>query len=171
MLHTHHDTLNRVGGVVGATPTSWENVLKLAERWTFTDLRSIAITHIERHEDCVLRLHMARRYGVHRLLPDALGDLAERDEPLTQLDHERLGSKLGVDVMRYREARWRSDVDPEYVLILLWLSMKYSTLLKHRRVEEEPHCVDIRCGLRSRLGGGHGQFDSMNRNAVVCRRM
>ncbi|KAI1787746.1 hypothetical protein LXA43DRAFT_1028238 [Ganoderma leucocontextum] len=103
----------RVGGVIGATPTSWENVLKLADKWSFSDLREIAITHIEHHEDCVLRLNIARRYKIHRLLPGALLELVERDEALQHSEHELLGPKLAADVMRYREARWRSDVDPD----------------------------------------------------------
>ncbi|KAM5535787.1 hypothetical protein V8D89_010601 [Ganoderma adspersum] len=103
----------RVGGVVGATPASWENVLRLADKWAFSDLREIAVTHIDRHEDSVFRLSMARRYSMHRLLPDALRDLAERDEPLRHAEHELLGSRLAADVMRYREARWRSENDPD----------------------------------------------------------
>ena len=108
----------RVDGVVGATPASWENVLRLADKWAFSDLREIAITHIDRHEDSVFRLNMARRYRIHRLLPDALRGLAERDEPLQHAEHELLGSRLAADVMRYREARWRAEDNPEYVLIL-----------------------------------------------------
>ena len=108
----------RVGGVIGTTPTSWENVLKLAEKWAFPDIRAVAITHIDRHEDPVFRLNIARRYGIHGLLPEALRELAERDAPLGHAEHELLGSRLAADVMRYREARWRSDDNPEYVLCL-----------------------------------------------------
>ncbi|PIL33352.1 hypothetical protein GSI_04803 [Ganoderma sinense ZZ0214-1] len=103
----------QVGGVVGTTPASWENVLKLAEKWAFSDLRDLAIAHIARHEDPVFRLNIARGYKIHRLLPEALRELAERDEPLRHAEHELLGSRLGADVMRYREARWRSDGDPD----------------------------------------------------------
>ena len=59
--------------------------------------------------------NIARRYGIHGLLPEALRELAERDAPLGHAEHELLGSRLAADVMRYREARWRSDDNPEYV--------------------------------------------------------
>ena len=49
------------------------------------------------------------------MLPGALKETAEREDPLRYpTEHELLGAELAASVMRYREAHWRAEEEPEY---------------------------------------------------------
>ena len=54
LLNTTYHTSNSANGTPAAQPTSWVNVLHLATRWGFADVREAAIVRIADDEDCIV---------------------------------------------------------------------------------------------------------------------
>ncbi|KAI0030322.1 hypothetical protein K488DRAFT_19537, partial [Vararia minispora EC-137] len=61
----------------------WTAVLKLATRWSFASIRSLAIRNLEELVSPIDRLALARTYSIEDWVDTAIGDIIARKEALS----------------------------------------------------------------------------------------
>ncbi|KAL1700673.1 hypothetical protein EV121DRAFT_182793, partial [Schizophyllum commune] len=85
------------------TADEWLSVLRLATRWSFGDLRALAIRELEPIASAVDKVVIARELGKPEWLLPALVDVCMAPQWLNLEDAERLGIRTVVEVGRIRE--------------------------------------------------------------------
>ncbi|TRM68864.1 hypothetical protein BD626DRAFT_391988 [Schizophyllum amplum] len=85
------------------TPEEWISVLRLATKWSFVDLRVLAIGQLRFDATPIDRIAAARELDVPEWLLPAFIDVCMAPKWLTQEDAERLGLSTVVEIGRIRE--------------------------------------------------------------------
>ncbi|KAI4520783.1 hypothetical protein K525DRAFT_202875, partial [Schizophyllum commune Loenen D] len=85
------------------TADEWLSVLRLANRWSFGDLRALSLRELEPFASAVDKVVIARELGKPEWLVPALVDVCMAPEWLNLEDAERLGMPTVVEVGRIRE--------------------------------------------------------------------
>ncbi|KAI0713673.1 hypothetical protein C8Q76DRAFT_467588 [Earliella scabrosa] len=83
-------------------PTSWMNVLELAARWQFEEIRQHALNYLSM-ADGMTRLIAARKFQLTEWLIPALQNVGLRDAALTVEEIQELGLDFAVKVIALRE--------------------------------------------------------------------
>lgn len=83
--------------------TAWASVLYLATKWDFSSIRELAIASFTPSASDVDKVVLGHRFGHQEWLLPGYTGLCERDEPLTELEGERLGIKDVVAIAKVRE--------------------------------------------------------------------
>ena len=83
-------------------PTSWINVLELAARWQFEEIRQHALNYLSM-ADGMTRLIAARKFQLTEWLIPALQNVGLRDAALTVEEIQELGLDFAVKVIALRE--------------------------------------------------------------------
>ncbi|KAF8910792.1 hypothetical protein CPB85DRAFT_1194044, partial [Mucidula mucida] len=88
-----------------ATPEDWTTILMLAHRWSFPEVKKLAIRELEKLEMAdIQRIHVYQTYDVNRrLLVTRYAALCERLEPLTLEEGIKLGMATSLMIARARE--------------------------------------------------------------------
>ncbi|KAI5890986.1 uncharacterized protein SCHCODRAFT_02580127 [Schizophyllum commune H4-8] len=98
------------------TADEWLSVLRLATRWSFDELRALAIRELEPIASAVDKIVTARELGKPEWLLPALVDVCMAPKWMGLEDAERLGMKTVVEIGRIREEmREAGDWDGEDV--------------------------------------------------------
>ncbi|TDL24348.1 hypothetical protein BD410DRAFT_719886, partial [Rickenella mellea] len=85
------------------TGDEWLQVLNLAQKWDFPKIRRIAIDELNKHPiEVVLKIHIAQLCGVTEWLIPSFKALAQRENPLTMMDVELLGTETASKITRVR---------------------------------------------------------------------
>jgi len=87
------------------TADEWTSVLKLANMWSFDNLRGIAIKHLAKLRlEPVQKIALAMDYHLPKWLVPALNRLAQREQPLGRDDLQRLGADVALKIAEVRGA-------------------------------------------------------------------
>ncbi|VDC03783.1 unnamed protein product [Peniophora sp. CBMAI 1063] len=86
------------------TSEAWESVLRLATRWKFDNIRSLAILKLDPLAPPIQQLVMARAFDVPKWLQPSLVALCMRSSPLTVSECKQLSPEDIVSIMSTREA-------------------------------------------------------------------
>ncbi|KIY65849.1 hypothetical protein CYLTODRAFT_356116 [Cylindrobasidium torrendii FP15055 ss-10] len=91
--------------IYNATWQDWSDILMLAQRWSFPEVKKLSIRELEELEmPDVERIHVYQEYDVdRRLLVDRYAALTERLEPLTYEEGVKLGMQTSLMIARARE--------------------------------------------------------------------
>ncbi|KAG7449819.1 uncharacterized protein BT62DRAFT_886109, partial [Guyanagaster necrorhizus] len=88
-----------------ATVEDWAIILKLADRWSFPEVKNLAIRELEKHlMDDIERIVVYQKYNVDkRLLIPRYAALCARTETLSLSEGMRLGMETALNIARARE--------------------------------------------------------------------
>ncbi|KZV76889.1 hypothetical protein PENSPDRAFT_645975 [Peniophora sp. CONT] len=95
------------------TTEDWESVLRLATRWKFNNIRTLAITKLDPLATPLQKLVMARAFDVPKWLQPSLVALCMRPGPLTLAEGKKLSTEDLISITSTREAvRQKTQVTP-----------------------------------------------------------
>ncbi|KAG6893886.1 hypothetical protein C0992_008292, partial [Termitomyces sp. T32_za158] len=84
------------------TADEWISVLKLASKWKMLDIRQAAIGALDT-QPWLLKIVLAREYGVLTWLQDGYLDFKDRQESLSMNDFQTLGLHTALKLVNMRE--------------------------------------------------------------------
>ncbi|THV06188.1 hypothetical protein K435DRAFT_23612 [Dendrothele bispora CBS 962.96] len=88
-----------------ASVGSWASILRLANRWDFPEVRSLAIRELEKQDLSVVdRILIYQEQDVeHELIVPLYSQLVVRNEFITPEEHQKLGDKTTIMLLQARE--------------------------------------------------------------------
>jgi hypothetical protein len=93
-----------IGEFAVSTLQEWTSILRLASKWGFGSIRSLAVHSVLPLASPVDKIALARTYGFDDWLLDAFVALCERPEPLSDDEAERMIKSDIAKIARAREA-------------------------------------------------------------------
>lgn len=89
--------------------TFWSNLLSIATRFCFDDIRKRAITHLSATLSPVEKIYHGKKYDIPDWLPEAYKSICKRREPITLDEAERIGWQTAVLLGNAREVYYRGS--------------------------------------------------------------
>ncbi|KAK0226423.1 hypothetical protein IW262DRAFT_766385 [Armillaria fumosa] len=83
----------------------WISVLKLSTMWHFTDIRQLAIKHLQQDAtlDAIEQVVLAKAYSVSSWLRTGYLGLVKRTQPLSVEEAEQIGYRSAIQIYQVRE--------------------------------------------------------------------
>ncbi|KAI5890027.1 uncharacterized protein SCHCODRAFT_02630666 [Schizophyllum commune H4-8] len=141
------------------TSEEWLSILRLADKWRFTDLRAHALGMLKSTASPIDRILIAREFDVPDWLLPAFIDICMAPDPPSEAEAEQLGLSALVKIGRVREqyVRIGGGLHPEHDLVIIRQTVIDEGLVsKPIKPKKDPRQQPLRSAMKApgrRLGG------------------
>ncbi|KAL1712972.1 hypothetical protein EV715DRAFT_277635 [Schizophyllum commune] len=141
------------------TSEEWLSILRLADKWRFTDLRAHALEMLKSTASPIDRILIAREFDLPDWLLPAFIDLCRAPDPPSEAEAEHLGLSALVKIGRVREMFMRigGGLHPDHDLVIVRKAVIDEGLVaRPPKSEKKPSQRPLRSAMKAPKRGAGG---------------